>query len=102
MDGNCWYHSVVQQLSRPEIASHVAAHGRPELLAMDHLQLREEISDNVKDIHENCHYINEYKRLQLQRRGVTWDQYFEEQSSPGMSASDLFVRGDVLIQTCHA
>ena len=46
MVANCWYHSVVQQLRRPEIASYVTAHGRPELLAMDHA----EISQNVKDM----------------------------------------------------
>ena len=56
---------------------------------MDHSQLRAEICDNIKD-HENCHYINEL-RLQMQSMGITWNQYFEEQSSPGERVKDLFI-----------
>lgn len=87
MDGNCFYHAVIEQIHRREILPLID----PNLHFTDHLLLRTVVSSFVMQNEFNLDLIREFKYL----NNITenqWQQILLQQGTTGTYADEIFCR----------
>ena len=87
--GNCWYHSVMQQIKRPDISPLISS----SIRCLNEKELRRHVSQYINEIHHYCPAIQRYKLQSCTAINptLTWDQYYRQQSTDGVYADELFI-----------
>jgi len=85
-DGNCWYHAVIDQLTRPEIAPLVA----PHFLTYDHVLLRLQVVAFIRQEQNSNETLLLFKRHVFNDNEQDWLNMLSAQETNGTFATGLF------------
>ena len=90
-DGNCWYHAIVQQMKRPEVAQSL----EPDKLFLDHFLLRNAVVNYIQSEENTNIYIMNYKELYSlnineENDNESWQQFLSNQKNISFYATELF------------
>ena len=87
MDGNCFYHSVIDQIHRRSIMNLLD----PNLCFTDHLLLRTSVVSFVRENQFNLPLIQHFRHVNALTDNQ-WEQMLLQQGANGTYASEIFCR----------
>ena len=94
-DGNCWYHSIIQQLNnRPEI--HRQATHNNQLYDHHHI-LRLAVVDLIKRSQNETEFIKQYRAFHVNVFGGSWNDLLKDQERNSVYASERFIYGTAVL-----
>ena len=90
-DGNCWYHSVIQQISRPEILEFL----EPCKVYSDHRVLRLAVVNFIREQEYISPFIQNYRvvyetALHVEYNNMSWNEFLSNQEKNGVWCTELF------------
>ena len=90
-DGNCWYRSVIQQMTRPEILALL----EPNKIYLDHHALRLAIVNFVREQEPNSPFIQNYhvfydQTLCKEYNNMSWNEFLSDQEQNRVYCTELF------------
>ena len=92
-DGNCWYHSVVNQISRPDINPLINS----QFHSLSHYDLRLRVVNYIRQNQENNLFIRQYRLIWFQNNNnnnnnnsCDWEGLLNRQTIIGTWATELF------------
>ena len=92
--GNCWYHSVMQQIRRPDISPHIDL----SIRYLNEKELRNRVSHYIHEIQDYCPAIQRFKQRYVAiNPNLSWDQYYRQQSTDGEYADELFIMATAVL-----
>ena len=96
-DGNCFYHSVIQQLAQPDIIPvmrHTSSLSHSILRGMVYVYIQE----NYNDIEYIQQYCTIYElTLNEEHDHLSWDAFLYDQSRNGTYSTELFIKTTAVI-----
>ena len=92
--GNCWYYSVMQQIRRPEILPYINS----SIRSLNEKEMRNHVSHYIHEIQGYCPAIQRFKQIYAAiNPNLSWDQYFQQQSTDGVYADELFIMATAVL-----